>query len=541
MDERQRHELGEAAGAPLDLAQHLEVVGPGAGPVDVAHHHRGGRPQAELVGGDHHLGPLGGAHLVGAQVGAHAVVEDLGGRARQGAEAGVAQAGEELAHADPERVGALPDLERGEAVHVHLGQALLDPLEHRDVEVAGEVGVDAALQADLGGPALPGLDRAVHHLVHVQDVGVAAQVHALGPAREAAEAAAEVALVGVVDVAVDHVGDRLAAAPGADRVGHLGDRLDLVAAGAEEALDLGHPRGGAGQRALEDPGQVGVEPRQALLGGGLAPGGVLPLGRQAPGRHRRRLVAPGGPAVARARGARAVNLAEPGGEQGAGEVGPGVVDLGLGGQAGALDQRPRGDGVAQGRHLVGVPVAHHQVNRPGGDRVECLGQVGDLERDPGRDARQPAELDRLLEPLGVGAQEGRAGAHQGVQHIGARSAVAHRDAPAGDPPREQIHRHRRADHPGGRRAVGAGGLDRQQPLLERRRDGGVVEAGGLAHAGAARGDARGDGAAEGDAHAATATAGSGAPGSASPSSSASERTCSRRPGSRKSSSARYSG
>ena len=58
--------------------------------------------------------------LVRAQVDAHAVVEDLGGGARQGAQAGVAQAGEELAHADPEGVGALPDLERREAVHVHL-------------------------------------------------------------------------------------------------------------------------------------------------------------------------------------------------------------------------------------------------------------------------------------------------------------------------------------------------------------------------------------------------------------------------------------
>ena len=231
VDEGQRHELGEAAGAPLDLAQHLEVVGPGARPVDVADHHRRGRPQAELVGGDHHLGPLGGAHLVRAQVRAHAVVEDLGGRARQGAQAGVAQAGEELAHAHPEGVGALPDLERREAVDVHLGQALLDALEHRDVEVAGEVGVDAALQADLGGAPLPGLDRAVHHLVHVQDVGVAAQVEALGPAREAAEAAAEVALVGVVDVAVDDVGDRRRRSAAAQVVGDLGDRLDLAARG----------------------------------------------------------------------------------------------------------------------------------------------------------------------------------------------------------------------------------------------------------------------------------------------------------------------
>ena len=200
-------------------------------------------------------------------------------------------------------------------------------------------------------PALPGLDRAVDHLVDVQDVGLAAQVEALGPAREAAEAAAEVALVGVVDVAVDHVGHHVAAAARAQRVGHPRDRLDLGAAGAEEALDLGHPRRGAGQRALEDPGQVRVQAPEALVRGALAPGRVLPLGRQAPRGDRRLLVAPGSPAVARPGRARAVDLGQPGGEQGPREVRARVVDLGLGRQGGALDERPRGDRVAQGSDL----------------------------------------------------------------------------------------------------------------------------------------------------------------------------------------------
>ena len=70
--------------------------------------------------------------------------------------------------------------------------------------------MDAALHADFGGAAVPGFLRAPHDLLRGEVVGRAAQVGRELALGEGAEAAAEVADVGVVDVAHDGVGDRVA-------------------------------------------------------------------------------------------------------------------------------------------------------------------------------------------------------------------------------------------------------------------------------------------------------------------------------------------
>ena len=287
------------------------------------------------------------------------------------------------------------------------------------------------------------------------------------------------------------------------------------------------------------PARSGARRPRPASGSPSRQAGVLPLGRQAPRRHRRRLVAPRRPAVARPGRPRAVDAGQPGGEERPRELGAGGVDLGLGRQGGALDQRPRRQRVAQGGHLVGAPVAQHQVNRPGGDRVEGLGQVGHRHRHAHGRARQPAELDRLLEARGVRAQEGRAAAHEGVEHRRPRALVADRDAPAAHPGAGQGEGVGGAGDEGQRRAARPRGLDRQQPLGQRGGDRRLVEPRPLADGGA-RGRAGPGGAAEGDAHAATA-AGRGASSAASPSGPASARTRGRMAGSRKRSSARYSG
>ena len=81
---------------------------------------------------------------------------------------------------------------------------------HRGGEVevrrAGQLGVDAALHADLGGAELPGLLGPVGDLVEGERVGVGVGA----PLGERAEPAADVADVGEVDVAVDDVGDVVA-------------------------------------------------------------------------------------------------------------------------------------------------------------------------------------------------------------------------------------------------------------------------------------------------------------------------------------------
>ena len=167
----------------------------------------------DLVRGSVHLEPLRGRDLVRADDRADLVVEHLGGGARERGEPLVAEALEVVAQRDAERRGALPDLERAEGVDVQLGHGVLDRADDRDVVVAVEAGMDPALEADLGGAALPGLDGAPDDLRVRDEVGLAAQVRRELPLREGAEAAAEVADVRVLDVPGDDVGDRRRRSP----------------------------------------------------------------------------------------------------------------------------------------------------------------------------------------------------------------------------------------------------------------------------------------------------------------------------------------
>ena len=82
--ERQRHELSEAAGFFLQIADAQQVSRPVGISIDMAEHDRGGGAQADGVRIAHHIEPLFGVHLVRTDDGADLVVEDLGRRARQG-------------------------------------------------------------------------------------------------------------------------------------------------------------------------------------------------------------------------------------------------------------------------------------------------------------------------------------------------------------------------------------------------------------------------------------------------------------------------
>ena len=209
------------------------------GRLDVPEHDRRRRPQADGVRGAHDLEPLLGAQLVGAEDAPHLVVEDLRGGARQAAEAGVAQQLEVVAQRPALGRGALPDLERGEGVDVQLRQRRADRPHEVEVPGAGEARVDAALQADLRRAAIPRLLAAADDLVDAEQVGRAAQVGRQPALRERAEAAAEVADVGVVDVPADDVGDGVARALGAPRVGRLREQLHLGSACGEQRLGAG--------------------------------------------------------------------------------------------------------------------------------------------------------------------------------------------------------------------------------------------------------------------------------------------------------------
>src|SRR6266566_4320640 len=90
------------------------------------------------------------------------------------------------------------------------GHGFFDGAAHVEIGGAGVFRMNAALQADFGGAALPGLLATPNDLVHVEVVGPAAQILAELALREGAELAAEITDVGVVDVAGDDVADGVA-------------------------------------------------------------------------------------------------------------------------------------------------------------------------------------------------------------------------------------------------------------------------------------------------------------------------------------------
>ena len=184
------------------------------------------------------LQPLVGRDLVRAEDGTDLVIEDLGGCARQRLEPGVAQLREVVGQGDARAPSSFGDLEGREPVDVDLGGHGSDGPDHLQVVVAVEVRMDAALQADLGGPPRFGLHHPVADLVEPEEVRLAAQVEGPRSFREGAEAALEGADVGVVDVAIDDEGDLVAHGFGAQVVGNLGHLAHLSAAGGEQRHDL---------------------------------------------------------------------------------------------------------------------------------------------------------------------------------------------------------------------------------------------------------------------------------------------------------------
>ena len=205
--ERQRHELGEAAGLVLDPLQHAQVRRPsGAGrstwPYIIVELDRIPSRCAVVTTSIHWL--VGSLPLVRTQrTSSSRISAAVPGIVSSPASLAFEQP---VADRQPGAGGAVDDLHRAERVHVHLRHPLLHRGREVEVRRAGQLGVDAALHADLGRAEVPGLLGPVGDLVERQRVGVGVGA-ALG---ERAEPAAGVADVGEVDVPVDDVGDVVA-------------------------------------------------------------------------------------------------------------------------------------------------------------------------------------------------------------------------------------------------------------------------------------------------------------------------------------------
>src|SRR5262249_1102541 len=139
------------------------------------------------------------------------VIEDLGGSPRQRAEAFVLQPRQKRRDWNSERCRALADLERRERMDMHPRHGGTNGADDVDVGLSRVFRMDAALQADLGGTARPGLRASSRDLREVEIVRLAAQRLVRLVLRERAEPAAIAADIGVIDVAVDDVAHDVAA------------------------------------------------------------------------------------------------------------------------------------------------------------------------------------------------------------------------------------------------------------------------------------------------------------------------------------------
>ena len=236
--ERKRNPFGEPAGALLQLTRRHDVVRPVLGLFDRSEHDRDVRVQAHRMRRLMAFQPLGGVDLVGAQHSPHRVVEDLRSGARKRLQPGLLQTHQVVHQRLAEPLGALDDLESGEAVQVHVGHDIVDGPADVDVVVAVEAGVNAALQGHLGGAQLGGLDHPLLDVGQRQHVGRAPQVQRQGTLGETAELALERAHVRVVDVAVVHPGHDVAHGLAAQLVGDLAHGDHLGATGTKQRDDF---------------------------------------------------------------------------------------------------------------------------------------------------------------------------------------------------------------------------------------------------------------------------------------------------------------
>jgi len=154
-------------------------------------------------------------------------------------------------------------------VDMHPRNGLLHRAAQFQVGLAGIVGMDAALHADFGRAAIPCLGRTPRDFGEIEIVRDASQRLmglALGEGAEAAFIAAD---IGVVDVAVDGIGDDVAVDLGAQAVGRIGHELEVDAAGAEQGDDLllvqSDAGGGLGDQVDDD--RVGALVGSSLRGG----------------------------------------------------------------------------------------------------------------------------------------------------------------------------------------------------------------------------------------------------------------------------------
>jgi hypothetical protein len=118
-------------------------------------------------------------------------------------------------------------------VNVDFGADLFDRATDREVGRSRIGRMNAALQADFACTAIPRFDDTPLNFFEVENIGPTTQIFADLALRKGAKFAAEIADIGVVDVAGDDVADIVAVLRRAQRVGCLADDVKGVTTACE--------------------------------------------------------------------------------------------------------------------------------------------------------------------------------------------------------------------------------------------------------------------------------------------------------------------
>src|SRR6202034_4766641 len=165
---------------------------------------------------------------------ANLVIENFGGGAGQRSESVVAQHRQIVLERHAGEFDAVDDFHRREGVDVHTRDGVLDGAENVAIVEFGEIVRQASLDADFGGPELPGFDCFLRHLIEREEVGI----RFARAAAEGAELASYKTDVGEIDVAIDYIGDEVAGEFGAQQVGSDEKTEQIIAFRAGEGIGL---------------------------------------------------------------------------------------------------------------------------------------------------------------------------------------------------------------------------------------------------------------------------------------------------------------
>ncbi len=159
VNETERDEFGESAGAFLNRSQQQNVPHPIGGLFDVAVHHRRGRWDAEFVRGRDDFDPPRDGQFVRAELAANAIIENFGGGAGNATESFILQHLQVIAQRHSGFIDAVGNFHRRKRVDVHCRNRALDGTQNVAIEKTVEIARQTALDTDFGCAAVPRFAR----------------------------------------------------------------------------------------------------------------------------------------------------------------------------------------------------------------------------------------------------------------------------------------------------------------------------------------------------------------------------------------------